>query len=76
MQGFYLEKMLATLVLVTQPCLTLCSSMDCNPPGSSVHGILQARTLEQVAIPFSRGSSVDRKGRMSMKTVFSGKFPL
>ena len=31
--------------------------MDCNPPGSSVHGILQARILEWVAIPFSRGSS-------------------
>ena len=32
-------------------------SMDCSPPGSSVHGILQARMLEWVAIPFSRGSS-------------------
>ena len=31
--------------------------MDCRPPGSSVHGILQARILEWVAIPFSRGSS-------------------
>ena len=31
--------------------------MDCSPPGSSVHGILQARILESVAIPFSRGSS-------------------
>ena len=35
----------------------LCSTMDCSPPGSSVHGILQARTLEWVAISFSRGSS-------------------
>ena len=34
-----------------QLCLTLCDPMDCNPPGSSVHGILQARTLEWVAIP-------------------------
>ena len=34
--------------------------MDCNPPGSSVHGILQARILEWVAIPFSRGSSWPR----------------
>ena len=34
--------------------------MDCNPPGSSVHGISQARTLEWVAIPFSRGSSWPR----------------
>ena len=36
---------------------TLCDSMDCSPPGSSVHGILWARILEWVAIPFSRGSS-------------------
>ena len=43
-------------VLVTLSCPTLCDPMDCGPPGSFVHGILQARTLEQVAIPFSRGS--------------------
>ena len=35
----------------------LCKAMDCSPPGSSVHGIPQARILEWVAIPFSRGSS-------------------
>ena len=40
-----------------QSCLTLCNPMACNPPGSSVYGILQARILEWVAIPFSRGSS-------------------
>ena len=39
-------------MLVAQSCLTLCDPMDCNPLGSSVHGILQARILE--AIPFSR----------------------
>jgi len=44
-------------VLVTQSCPTLCDPMDCSPPGSSVHGILQARTLEWVAILFSRGFS-------------------
>ena len=38
-------------VLVTQSCLTLCDLMDSIPPGSSVHGILQARMLEWVAIP-------------------------
>ena len=38
----------------------LCGPMDCGPPGSSVHGILQARTLEWVAISFSRGSSRPR----------------
>ena len=42
---------------VTQPCLTLCDPMDCSPPGSSVHGVFQARILEWVAIPSSRGSS-------------------
>jgi len=40
-----------------QSCLTLCNPMDCNLPGSSVHGILQARILEWAAISFSRGSS-------------------
>ena len=45
------------VVFVTQLCLTLFDPMDCSPPGSSVHGILQARILEWVAIPFSRGSS-------------------
>ena len=44
-------------VLVAQSCLTLCNPMDCSLPGSSVHGILQARVLEWVAIPFSTGSS-------------------
>ena len=44
-------------LLVTQLCPTLCDTMDCSPPGSSVHGILQARILEWVAISFSRGSS-------------------
>ena len=43
-----------------QLCLTLCNPMDCNPPGSSVHGILQARILEGDAIPSSRGSSQPR----------------
>ena len=47
-------------VLVTQLCLTLCDPMGCSPPGSSVHGILQARILEWVAISFSRGSSQPR----------------
>ena len=41
-------------------CPTLCDSMDCSPPGSSVHGMLQAGILEWVAISFSRGSSQPR----------------
>ena len=40
--------------------LTLCNLMDCSPPGSSVHGILQARILEWVAMPSSRGSAQTR----------------
>ena len=40
-------------VLVAQLCLTLCDSMDCSPPGSSVHGIFQARVLEWGAIALS-----------------------
>ena len=42
---------------VAQSCLTLCDPVDWSPPGSSVHGVLQARILEWVAISFSRGSS-------------------
>ena len=45
---------------VIQSCPTLYDPMDCSPPGSSVHGILQARILEWIAIPFSRGSSHPR----------------
>ena len=47
-------------VLVVQLCPTLWDPMDCSPPGSSVHEILQARVLEWVAISYSRGSSQPR----------------
>ena len=47
-------------MLVSWSCLTLCDPMDCCPLGLSVHGILQARILEWVAIPFYRGSSLPR----------------
>ena len=43
-----------------QLCLNLCNPRDCSLPGSSVHGILQARILEWVAMPSSRGSSQPR----------------
>ena len=43
-------------VLVIQLCPTLCDPVDWSLPDSSVHGILQARILEWVAVPFSRGS--------------------
>ena len=45
---------------VAQSCPTLCDPMDCRLPGSSIHGIFQARVLEWVAISFSRGSSQPR----------------
>ena len=43
------------VVSVAQSCLTLCDPLDCSSPGSSAHGILQARILEQVATSSSRG---------------------
>ena len=49
--------LLVCVCLVAQSCLTLCDLMDCSLPGPSVHGISQARKLEWVSIPFSRGSS-------------------
>ena len=45
---------------LVQSCLTVCNPMDCSPPGSSVHVILQARILERVAISSSRESSLPR----------------
>ena len=59
-----LERKVMTILVssseVTQSCPTLCDPMDCSLPGSSVHGIFQARVLEWVAISFSRGSSQPR----------------
>ena len=46
--------------LVAKSCPTLCDPMDCSPPGSSVRGISQVRTLEWIAISFCRGSSQPR----------------
>ena len=46
--------------LVTQSCLTLCDPLNCSLPGFSVHGILQTRIMEWVAMPSSRGSSHPR----------------
>ena len=43
-----------------QSCSTFCDPLDCSPPGSSVHGILQARILEWVVMPSTRGSSLPR----------------
>ena len=51
-----------TARLVTQSCLTLCDTMGCSLPGSSVNGISQARILEWASVPSSRGSSRPRDG--------------
>ena len=45
---------------ITQSCLTLCDPVDCSPPGSSIHGILQARILEWAVMPSSRVSYPQR----------------
>ena len=60
---------------VTKSRLTLCDLMDCGPPGSSVHGILQARILEWVAMPSSRGSSRPRD-RTCVSCTAGGFFPI
>ena len=54
--------LLKVKVLVSQSCPTLCDPMGCSLPGSSVHGILQVRILEWVAILFSKGSFQLRDG--------------
>ena len=64
--------LLAVQVWVIQLCLTLCDPMDYNLPGSSVHGILQTRILEWVAIPLSRGSSRPRDG--TQVSCIAGRF--
>ena len=54
--------------LVAQSYPTLCDPIDCSPPGSSVHGILQARILEWVAISFS-GESSQTKDRTHISSL-------
>ena len=58
--AFQLQHQWSDLSEVAQLCPTLCNPMDCSLPGSSVHGIFQARVLEWIAISFSRGSSLPR----------------
>ena len=59
-QGTSLLSFKHLCVLAAQLCQTLCDPMGCSPPGPSVRGILPARILEWVAIPFSRGSFLPR----------------
>ena len=53
----YIHTYIHTYIEVAQSSLTLRDPLDCSPPGPSVHGILQARTAEWVAVSSSRGSS-------------------
>ena len=50
---------------VAQSCPTLCNPMDCSPPGSSIHGLLQARILEWVAISFSKWTYLQNRNRFT-----------
>ena len=69
-QGY---KVAPSVFSVTQLCPALCNPMDCSSPGSSVHGIFQARILEQVAISSSRGSSWPRDWTWVSCISFIGK---
>ena len=60
---------------VAQSCPTLLDTMDCSPPASSVRGILQARTLEWVAMPSSRGSS-QPKDQTQVSQIAGGFFTI
>ena len=60
-------------VNVAQSCPTVCDPTDYSPPGSSVHGVLQARKLEWVAVPFSSGSSQPRN-RTGVSCIAGGFF--
>ena len=57
MEMYLLPIFLQVFAKLLQSCPTLCDPMDCSPPGSSAHGVIQARILEWVTMPSSRGSS-------------------
>ena len=60
MEMYLLPIFLQVFAKLLQSCPTLCDPMDCSPPGSSAHGVIQARILKWVAMPSSRGSSWPR----------------
>ena len=64
-----------SVVLAVQSCLTPCDPMDCSPPGSPVHGVFQARTLEWVAISFSMGFPVATYMCVCVCVLLSYSFP-
>ena len=69
----YIFKHACMCVKSLQSYPTLCDFMDCSPPGSSVHGLLQARILECVAMPSSRGVSQPRDGTRVSYVSFIGR---
>ena len=70
----YTENPMCLCAKSLQLCLTLCEPMDCSPQGSSVHEILQARILEWVAMPSSRGSLQPRDWTLISFLVLAGRF--
>ena len=71
-EAMILRRLYFVVCLVVQSCSTLFDPIDCTPPDSSIHGILQARILEWVAIPFSRGSSQPRD--QTQVSLIAGRF--
>ena len=68
-------ELLSVCAMLSQSCLTLSDPVDCSPPGSSVPRILQARILERVAMPISRGSSQPRDQTwVSYVSCIAGRF--
>ena len=62
------------IMLVSQSCLTLCDPLVCSLPGSSLHGILQTRILQWVAIPFSRGSSQPSRSLLVIHFIYGSVY--
>ena len=61
--------LLCVCAQLLQSCPTLCNFMGLSPPGSSVHGILQGRILEWVAMPSSKGPSLPRDGTRTLMSL-------
>ena len=74
LSNFVLKMCVRMHAKLLQTCPTLCDPTDCSPPGSSVHGILQARELQWVAMPFSRGSSQPRNKPITGSSVMISRF--
>ena len=71
-EHYFASMCVCVCLLVTQSCLTLCDPMNHSPPEFSIHGILQARILDWIAIPFSRGSSWPRD--RTLVSCITGRF--